>query len=152
VEQPPDPEVAARLAAGRLAQVAALVEAGEALVAKGGAIRQMNEVIEGALRQLQGNMDAAIDDLDDQTAELERLASIEDGRAYAAASRAGAADPWPPEEGARELLVLARGGLEEAVGFVAAAAGSEDGRRVAAERDRLQARLDRLSSLTEDRR
>jgi hypothetical protein len=141
------PEGAARLAAGKLAQIAGLVEAAEGLLAKEAADREADDVIEDALRRLAHDIDSPIDGLDERATELERLASLESGRAYAAASRVGAADPWPPRDGARELLQLARAGFKDAVDLVAAAGGSDDEGRVAAERDRLADRLERLSSL-----
>ena len=148
----PDPEVAARLAAGKLAQLSALVEAAEALLAKESADRKANEVVEGALRELEHDGATRTDHLDNVVAELERLASGFDGRARAAASRAGAADPWPPHEGAWEVYRLAQTAFGEAVVLVNAAAGAEDERRVEAERDRLEVRLGRVSSLLETHR
>lgn len=146
-ENEPSPEVAARLAAGQLAQIQALVEAMESLLAKEEALRDANNVIEGALRRLADDAGAETNSLEQQATEFERLASIEDGRALAAAYRAGAGRTWPPVEGARELLSLARTSLAAANGLVAAAAGSVDERRLAAERERLQEKLDRLSAV-----
>jgi hypothetical protein len=142
----PDPEAAARLAGGKLAEIAGLTEAAEALLAENRATQEAQEAVEEGLRRLAEDESADIGDLDERASELERQASGEDGRAYAAAARAGAHDPWPPREGARELLGLARGTLKETVGLVAGAVGSESETRLAARLARLQTRLSRLSS------
>lgn len=150
VEQ--DPESVARLAAGKLAQIAALIEAAEALRAKEAADRAAHEAIEEALRQLAEDASATVDNLEDQTNELERLALVESGKAYAAASRANAADPWPPEDGMRELVSLARAKLAKIGGLIRAAGGSVEEGRLRAEQGRLNDRLERLSSRLSDSR
>jgi hypothetical protein len=143
----PDPETAARIAAGTLAQLGALVEAAEALLTTEVAVREANEAIDDALDQLADDNDVTTDDLDERVARLERRAFVSAGEAYSAASRAGVVDRWPPQDGARELLRLAKDGLQDAVGLVVVAAGSDDAQKVAAQCDRLQVRLNRLSGL-----
>jgi hypothetical protein len=148
----PDPEASGRLASGKLAKIAALIDAAESLVAERSARREANEVIDGALRQLAEDQDAAIDHLDEAAAQLGRRAETEHGRAYSAALRAGAGEPWPPAEGAEELAELAQRALQEAMGLIVRAASSEGIGRLEAERDRLVARLERLSILLETSR
>jgi hypothetical protein len=139
------PEAAAHQASGKLAQVAALVEAAERLITAHATAEEAGVLLADALRGL--DQGRATDELESRIDELERKAEDEGYRARAAAMRAGAADPWPPKEGARELVGLARNILDETQDLVAAAGGSGEEAKLAAKRDSLATRLDRVSSL-----
>jgi len=143
--QPPTPEAAARRASGKLAQTAALVEAAERLVTAHNSAEEAGALLEDALRQLDQGW--ATDELERRIDELEHEAETEGYRAQAAAIRAGAADPWPPKDGARELVNLARDVLDETQELIAAAEGSGVEARLGAERDSLSTRLDRVLTL-----
>jgi hypothetical protein len=139
------PPAAARRGSGRLAQVAALVEAAERLITAHSTAEEAGVMLEDALRELDHGL--ATDELERRIGELERKAEDEGYRARAAALRAEAADPWPPKEGARELVGLARNILDETQDLIAAAGGSGEEAHLAAELDSLSTRLDRVSSL-----
>jgi hypothetical protein len=139
--------MAAGLAAGRLAQIGALIEACLALLAKGGALNEASEAIGRALRELEEGMVGTAADLEEEAVQFERQAAIDEGRAYSAAARAGVADPWPPADGARELLKLAHDGFQEAASLVAAATGSPDEASLTQELARLKASLSKVSTL-----
>lgn len=147
-----DCETAARLGSGVLAQVVPLLAAGEGLLANQRALAAADDLVEMALRRLSDYPGMVVNDLDEQAAELERLAVVEERNAYASAARAGAADPWPPGDGAREVLELARHRLEAAVPLVTAAVGSSDQTRLERELERLQVRLEGLRAQLEDPR
>lgn len=87
----------------------------------------------------------ATDDADALRA-LERHAAIEDARGLAAAAHAGAGDPGPPVDGARELFALGAERLSAAGDLVTAARGAQDEGKLAAERDRLASLLQSLST------
>lgn len=147
VPSPPplDPETAAQLAGGVLATVARLIEAARSLLAKEQAQMESSLLIEAAL----GKSDTDLDAVEVEARELEGLAAIEDSRGLAAAAQAGAGDPWPPVDGARELYGLASERLSAANDLVASAEGAEDGEKLAAERDRLAVLLMVLSTQLE---
>ncbi len=145
-----DPEGAAHLATGTLSQVEALAEAGEGLLDKAVALSEAGAVLEAALGELAVDSNAAIESSDEKLAALERKAFEADGRAYAAASRAVASDPWPPDEGAQELLDQARYAYDEAARLVAHATGSSKAAALNAEADRIRIRLDRFAGLLRD--
>lgn len=142
----PNPEVAARLAGGKLAEIARLVDAAEGLVQKDRALQAASEMIDRAAGWLIDDSDAPVDDLERQAEELERLANTADTVAFSAAAQVGVADPWPPDEGASELVALARAGLDDVAVLVATAAGSGDERKLGLKRDKLVSRLDRLTT------
>lgn len=146
-QQPPDPESASRLAAGALALVARLIDAAEALLGKERALAEAGEVIETALRRMDDH--GAIVEAEAVASELERLAAIDDARGLAAAAQAGAGDPWPPADGARELVGLAVERLAAAGALVVEATGAEDEGKLAAERDRLGSFVQALSTQLE---
>ena len=143
--QPPTPETAARQALGKLAQTAALLEAAERLVAAHNSAEEAGALLEDAVRRL--DQGRGTDELERRIYELEHKSEAEGYRAQAAAMRAGAADPWPPKDGARELVRLAREVLDETQQLIAAAAGSGEEARLGAERDSLSTRLDRVSTM-----
>jgi hypothetical protein len=148
----PDPEAHARLASGKLAQIDALIVAAQSLASEQAARNNANEILEGALRQLEEDENAHVEHLEDEIARLESEASIVRTRAHTAALRAGFGDPWPPGDGARELLALAEAVFDETVGLIARATGTNAMTRLEAERDRLRASLDRLSTLLDSGR
>lgn len=143
----PDPESASRLAAGALALVARLIDAAGALLAKERALAEAGEVIETALRRMDD--DRAIVEAEAAASELERLAAIDDARGLAAAAQAGAGDPWPPADGARELVELAVERLAAAAALIVTATGAEDEGKLGAERDRLDSLVRALSTQLE---
>jgi hypothetical protein len=145
-EDSPAPDSAARLAGGTLADVARLIDAADSLLAKEVALREVGEIIEAALDQIEEDADADTREIEGVAWELERLASIEDARGLAAASQAGAADPWPPGDGARELVGLAEARLTDADDLIPMAAGTEEQQELTFERDRLALRIERLST------
>jgi hypothetical protein len=142
--EPLTPESAARLAAGALAVTARLIEAAQALLRKDEALNEADDLLDAALGRLDGG--EAIDVADAVVSELEQLARVEDARGLAAAAQAGAGDPWPPADGARELFALAKERLKTAGDLVATAQVAQDERRLAAERDRLSSLLQALST------
>ena len=152
VDQQPDAEASSRLASGKLAQVAALIESAEALLREATSRRDADEALDRALEQLEEDRNAGTGDLEQQIGDLEDLARVQQGRAYSSALRGGAGDPWPPADGARELAELAQTGLEQASELIAGAAGVSGGSRLLAERDRLRTRLEIVSGqLASDR-
>ncbi len=138
------PERAGRLAAGALALTARLIEAAQALLRKDQVLNEAEDLLDAALGRLDNG--AEVDGVDAVVSELERLASVEDSRGLAAAAQAGAGDPWPPADGARELFVLATERLKAASDLVTAAKGAEEEGKLAAERDRLALLLQALST------
>lgn len=145
--QAPAPDTAARLASGKLAHTAALVEAAERLIASHATAKEAGMLFEDAVRRL--DQGRAADELEGRIDKLEHESRSEGYRAQVAAMRAGAADPWPPKDGARELVGLARDVLDEAQQLIAAAEGSGEEARLGGERDSLSTRLDKVSSLLE---
>jgi hypothetical protein len=123
-----------------------LLEAADRLVDKVLSERESDEPVTAALQRLDEDPDADIAELDEERADLDERATTEGGRAYSAACRAGAADPWPSAEGARTLIGLASGMLADVTNLMAAASGADEAPRLVVERDRLRHRLDRVSS------
>lgn len=140
----PTPEAAARIAAGALAITARLIEAAQALLRKDQVLTEADDLLEDALARLDAG--AEVDGVDAAVSELERLASVEDSHGLAAAAQAGAGDPWPPADGARELFTLAAERLRAVRDLVTAAKGAEEETKLAAECDRLASLLQALSS------
>lgn len=128
-----DPEAAARLAAGAQAHAARLIEAAAELLNKQRAIDQAEAILEAAVESDDADETEAIETASD----LEHRATLADGRALAAAAQAGAHDPWPPVDGADELLRLADDLLASTAQLVTDAAGSNDAGKLQAEQDRL---------------
>jgi hypothetical protein len=124
-----------------------LIEAGEELLAKADLESEAQRLFEESLRQLEKDPAATTDER--RLRELEELARAAGGRAYSAAARAGAADPWPPIEGARELVALAEHAFGRGLEAIESADGSGEEVRLRTEAERLRGRLDRLSSLVE---
>ncbi|MGI8809957.1 MAG: hypothetical protein ACR2KK_19365 [Acidimicrobiales bacterium] len=139
-----DPESAARLAAGALAVVARLIDAATALLNNERALAEAGDIIDAALERMDD--DGKIVEAETAASELERLAAIEDARARASAFQAGGGDPWPPVEGAQELVGLAVERLAAASDLLVEAMGADDEGKLAAERDRLGSVLQGLSS------
>lgn len=144
------PESAARLPAGALALTARLIEAAQALLRKDQAFNEAEDLLEAALGRLDDG--AAVDEAEAVISELERLARVEDARGLAAAAQADAGDPWPPVDGARELVALATERLKDAGDLIAAAQGADEETKLAAEHGRLAGLLQALSTRLDDDR
>jgi hypothetical protein len=129
-----------------LARAAALIEAAEELCAKAAAEARASGVIESAIRGLEaGASDVA--DLEQELRAAEEIADHAARRAHTAALRVDAADPWPPAEGAQELVDQARIALDEAVGLIARAGdGHPDASGLGASLRQLRDRVDSLST------
>jgi len=142
---PPDPEASARLASGRLAQASALILAAEALIQEADARKDSETLLNEAISRLDRGEAETAEELERRAGELEEVATAEQRRAYTAALRADAYDPWPPADGARELATEAKAALDEAEEMIE---GADPGNRtrLVPEHDRLREALQAVST------
>jgi hypothetical protein len=139
-----DPESAAHCVGGELADVERLIDAADALYAKERALEEAGRIVDTALGRLEDDAGTDTREADRLASGLDRLASIQEGRALAAALTAGAGEPWPPGDGARELTGLARARLAQADDHLVMAIGSHEEHKLRSERERVAIRLERL--------
>lgn len=136
----PDPAVAAR---GQLAELDRILGAAEALLVAESSELETERLIEGLGSESPDGLDhdTVFDEL--QTESAKALA-----RGLAYVTDTGLEDPWPPAEGAAELLAIATARLKTVAQIVAAA----NDRELADEADRATARAQQLSSRSKNRR
>lgn len=141
-----DPGMALWQVNDKLRVVVGLLVAAEGLVASDDSLGRAEDTETMALDLLDGDPDASIDRLDAERMDFERQAREEVQRAYSAAARVGANDPWPPPERGRTLLRSAQTALAEAAQLLSSAAGAGDTARLTVELDRVTGRVRRLEA------
>ena len=144
------------LALEKLEQIERFLDAAESLIEQARALGQREDAIERALGwELDGNAEA--EHLFDEALRHEAHAREEATSALQAAFEAGVADPWPPVDGAQELIALAGDALArtnlhaETVIEAADLADAADVAELSSTLGRLHQRHNRLRDITHRR-
>ncbi len=139
---------AALLAGGRLDELSRLAVAATALLYAADATQQADIALDDAVQALEEHSRTEeAEALERHSDEMRRRAASESSRALAAATSIGRGVPWPPGEGAAELVEQLTAGLDEVEPLLAEAEGAASLDRPLAEYGRLRDEVAKLSSL-----